>query len=49
MKAVPQMVSPENSEVGSDFEYEYVIVFKAGKYHGNVDALSYLPLPYMPS
>uniref|UniRef100_A0A3B1JAI7 Gypsy retrotransposon integrase-like protein 1 n=1 Tax=Astyanax mexicanus TaxID=7994 RepID=A0A3B1JAI7_ASTMX len=46
MKAVPQMVSPRVQRWSVALRaYEYVIIYKPGKDHGNADALSRLPLP----
>ncbi|XP_043916305.1 uncharacterized protein K02A2.6-like [Protopterus annectens] len=46
MKAVPQMVSPRIQRWAVTLRaYEYEIVYKPGKHHGNADALSRLPMP----
>ena len=46
MRAVPQMASPRIQRWAVTLTaYEYTIVYKEGKYHGNADALSCLPLP----
>ncbi|XP_061564077.1 uncharacterized protein K02A2.6-like [Cololabis saira] len=46
LKAVPQIVSPRIQRWAVTLmAYEYHIIYKAGKYHGNADALSRLPLP----
>lgn len=46
MRAVPQMASPRIQRWAVTLRaYEYTIVYKEGKYHGNADALSRLPLP----
>uniref|UniRef100_A0AAV2K5K2 Gypsy retrotransposon integrase-like protein 1 n=1 Tax=Knipowitschia caucasica TaxID=637954 RepID=A0AAV2K5K2_KNICA len=46
LKAVPQMASPRIQRWAVTLRaYEYEIVYKPGKYHGNADALSRLPLP----
>ncbi|XP_039511288.1 uncharacterized protein K02A2.6-like [Pimephales promelas] len=49
MKAVPQMASPRIQRWAVALRaYEYEMVYKPGKHHGNADALSRLPL-YQPS
>ncbi|XP_056098696.1 uncharacterized protein K02A2.6-like [Rhinichthys klamathensis goyatoka] len=49
MKAVPQMASPRIQRWAVALRaYEYEIVYKPGKHHGNADALSRLPLPQPP-
>nr|XP_043895059.1 uncharacterized protein K02A2.6-like [Solea senegalensis] len=49
MKAVPQMVSQRIMRWAVLLRaYEYVIFYRAGKDHGNADALSRLPLPEKP-
>uniref|UniRef100_A0AAV2MCZ8 ribonuclease H n=1 Tax=Knipowitschia caucasica TaxID=637954 RepID=A0AAV2MCZ8_KNICA len=46
LKAVPQMASPRIQRWAVTLRaYEYEIVYKPGKYHGNADALSRVPLP----
>ncbi|XP_061567238.1 uncharacterized protein K02A2.6-like [Cololabis saira] len=46
LKAVPQIVSPRIQRWAVTLmACEYHIIYKAGKYHGNADALSRLPLP----
>jgi len=46
MRAVPQMASPRIQRWAVTLRaYEYMIVYKEGKYHCNADALSRLPLP----
>ena len=48
-KGIPQIVSPRIQRWAVTLmAYEYHIVYKAGKYHGNADALSRLPLPGTP-
>ncbi len=45
-KAVPQMGSPRLQRWAVMLQaYQYNIVYKPGKYHQNVDALSRLPMP----
>ena len=47
MKAVPQMAFPRIQRWAVILTaYEYEIVYKQGKHHGNADALSRLPLPH---
>ncbi|KAJ8332745.1 hypothetical protein SKAU_G00425340 [Synaphobranchus kaupii] len=49
VKAVPSMVSPRVQRWAVTLRaYEYVMVYKAGKDHGNADALSRLPLQHTP-
>ena len=49
MKAVPQMASQRIMRWAVLLRaYEYVIFYRAGKDHGNADALSRLPLPEKP-
>ena len=49
MKAVPQMASQRIMRWAVRLRaYEYVILYRAGKDHGNADALSRLPLPEKP-
>ncbi|XP_055721195.1 uncharacterized protein K02A2.6-like [Salvelinus fontinalis] len=45
-KPVPQMVSPRVQRWNVWLRaYEYRIIYKPGRYHGNADALSRLPVP----
>lgn len=45
-RMVPQMVSPRGQRWAVTLgAYDYVMVYKAGKDHGNADALSCLPIP----
>lgn len=45
MKAVPNMASPRIQRWAVTLRaYEYVIIYKPGKHHGNADAMSRLPL-----
>lgn len=49
MKAVPQMASPRIQRWAVTLRaYEYEIIYRPGKDHGNADALSRLPLPEVP-
>ncbi|XP_061594943.1 uncharacterized protein K02A2.6-like [Cololabis saira] len=46
MKAVPNMASPRIQRWAVTLRaYEYEIIYKPGKHHGNADAMSRLPLP----